>query len=149
MDLHENSEKNLVTASFEFPGATKNDHQIEVHNCKVTILAETKNSTEKDDNGYAVRERRFGKYSRTLQLPQGVKVCHSNSGHLKKPLEIHNKYQNEEIASAMENGVLTITSPAMLHSWHPKKSRLRKLSTLLYSSVLYHLCYSALRINFI
>lgn len=78
MDLHENSEKNLVTASFEFPGATKEDLQIEVHNGKLTVSAETKQSTEHDENGYAVRERRFGKYSRTLQLPQGVKVRYFN-----------------------------------------------------------------------
>ncbi|PPQ70101.1 hypothetical protein CVT25_005605 [Psilocybe cyanescens] len=101
MDLHENSEKNLVTASFEFPGATKEDLQIEVHNGKLTVSAETKQSTEHDENGYAVRERRFGKYSRTLQLPQGVK--------------------DEEITAAMENGILTVTFPKSAPELAPKK----------------------------
>lgn len=72
MDLHENSEKNIITASFDFPGATKEDLQIEVHNEKFTVSAETKQSTENDENGYAVREWQFGKYSRIWQLPQGV-----------------------------------------------------------------------------
>ncbi|KAH9480818.1 Heat shock protein 16 [Psilocybe cubensis] len=101
MDLHENSEKNLVTASFEFPGATKDDIQIEVHNGKLTVSAETKQSTDHDENGYAVRERRFGKYSRTLQLPQGVK--------------------DGEISAAMNNGVLTITFPKSAPELAPKK----------------------------
>ncbi|KIM41266.1 hypothetical protein M413DRAFT_445303 [Hebeloma cylindrosporum] len=91
LDLHEDAEKNLVTASFEFPGVSKEDIQIEVANGKLTVSAETKQSTEHSEDGYAVRERRFGKFSRTLQLPQGVK--------------------DDEINAAMENGVLTITFP--------------------------------------
>lgn len=74
MDLHEDKEKNLVTAQFEFPGVGKEDIQIDLQAGKLTVSAETKQSSENDENGYAVRERRFGKYSRTLQLPQGVKV---------------------------------------------------------------------------
>jgi HSP20 family protein len=73
LDLHENTEKNLVTASFEFPGVSKEDIQIDLANGKLTVSAETKQSTE-HSGGYAVRERRFGKFSRTLQLPQGIKV---------------------------------------------------------------------------
>jgi len=75
MDLHENPETNLVTATFEFPGVAKENIQINVHNGKLTVSAETKESEEHSENGYAVRERRYGKYSRTLHLPQGVKVC--------------------------------------------------------------------------
>jgi len=78
MDLHEDKEKNLVTATFEFPGVTKENISIDVHNGRLTVSAETKQSSEHDENGYAVRERRFGKYSRTLQLPQGVKVTKSH-----------------------------------------------------------------------
>jgi HSP20 family protein len=75
MDLHEDKEKNVVTANFEFPGVAKEDIQIDVQGGKLTVSAETKQSSEHDDNGYAVRERHFGKFSRTLQLPQGVLVC--------------------------------------------------------------------------
>ena len=75
LDLHEDTDKNLVTASFEFPGVPKESIQIDVQDGKLTVSADTKQSVDLNEGGYAVRERRFGKYSRTLQLPQGVKVC--------------------------------------------------------------------------
>lgn len=74
MDLHKDPEKNIVTASFEFPGIEKQDVQIDVHNNRLTITAEMKYSKDTEEGGFAVRERRIGKFSRTLQLPQGVKV---------------------------------------------------------------------------
>lgn len=73
MDLHENG-KNLVTATFELPGLKKKDFNIDVHNGRLIISAETKMSPEHEQSGYAVRERQFGKLSRTLQLPQGINV---------------------------------------------------------------------------
>ena len=63
-----------MTASFEFPGLSKEDIKIDVQHNKLTVSAEAKQSIDHKDSGYAVRERRFGKFSRTLQLPQGVKV---------------------------------------------------------------------------
>jgi len=76
MDLHEDSSKNLVTASFELPGLQKEDINIDVHNNRLSVSGESKMSKDYDEHGWAVCERRFGKFSRTLQLPQGVKVCH-------------------------------------------------------------------------
>ena len=78
MDLHEDAEKNLVTATFEFPGVSKEGISIEVHNGRLTVSAETKESTKKNENGYAIRERAYGKFSRTLQLPRDVKVSLSD-----------------------------------------------------------------------
>ncbi|KAJ3507785.1 hypothetical protein NLJ89_g6108 [Agrocybe chaxingu] len=101
MDLHEDKEKNVVTASFEFPGVSKQDINIDVHNNRLTVSAETKQSTEHEEAGYAVRERRFGKFSRTLQLPQGVK--------------------DEEIKASMDNGVLTVTFPKITSELAPKR----------------------------
>lgn len=40
----------------------------------MTISGESHMSTEKEEGGYAVRERQFGKFSRTLQLPPEIKV---------------------------------------------------------------------------
>ncbi|KAF8896497.1 small heat shock protein [Infundibulicybe gibba] len=101
MDLHENAEHNEVTASFELPGLKKEDVQIDVHNGRLTVSGESKLSTEHEQGGYAVRERRFGKFSRTLQLPQGVK--------------------DDQIKAAMENGVLTVTFPKSTPDMTPKK----------------------------
>ena len=75
MDLHENAEQNTVTATFEFPGLSKNEVQVDVNDGRLAVSAETKKDVEKDEHGYAVRERQYGKFLRTLQLPQGVKVC--------------------------------------------------------------------------
>ena len=77
MDLHEDKEKNLVTATFELPGLKKEDIQLEIQNGRLSVSAENKISKDYEEGGYAVRERRYGKFSRTLQLPQGVKVIDS------------------------------------------------------------------------
>ncbi|KAG5635846.1 hypothetical protein H0H81_009875 [Sphagnurus paluster] len=101
MDLHENAESNLVTATFELPGLKKEDINIDLRDGRLTVSAETKISEEHEKDGYAVRERRFGKMSRTLQLPQGVK--------------------DEEIKASMENGVLKVTFPKTAPELAPKK----------------------------
>ena len=75
MDLHEDKEKNLVTATFELPGINKQDVTIDIHNNHLTVSGETKFESDRDENGFVVRERRFGRFSRTLPVPEGVKVC--------------------------------------------------------------------------
>ena len=74
MDLHEDQEKNLVTATFELPGLTKENVQIDVKDGVLSVSGESAVSSERDEKGYFVRERRFGKFSRALPLPQGIKV---------------------------------------------------------------------------
>ncbi|KAJ6625333.1 HSP20-like chaperone [Mycena sp. CBHHK59/15] len=91
MDLHEDAAANTVTATFELPGVRKEDVQIEAHYGRLCASAESRISDKHAREGYARRERRFGRYARTLQLPQGVK--------------------EEEITAGMENGVLTLTFP--------------------------------------
>ncbi|TFY71703.1 hypothetical protein EVG20_g1305 [Dentipellis fragilis] len=91
MDLHENPDANTLTATFELPGLKKEDVNIDVHNNALTVSGETNVSSERKEDGYAVRERRSGKFSRTLPLPQGTKP--------------------EEIKASMENGVLTVIFP--------------------------------------
>lgn len=72
--MHEDDKTNTVTATFELPGLKKEDVNIDVHNDVLTISGESKVSSERDENGYAVLERRYGKFSRSIPLPQGVKV---------------------------------------------------------------------------
>jgi HSP20 family protein len=74
MNVQENAEGNTVTATFELPGLKKEDVQLEVHNNFLTVSGEIKETSKKEEKGYVVQERRFGKFSRTLQLPQGVRV---------------------------------------------------------------------------
>ncbi|OSD03653.1 HSP20-like chaperone [Trametes coccinea BRFM310] len=101
MDLHEDQEKNLVTATFELPGLTKENVQIDVKDNVLSVSGESTLSSERDEKGYTVRERRFGKFSRSLPLPQGIKP--------------------EEIKASMNNGVLTVTFPRTTPELAPKR----------------------------
>jgi len=101
MDVHEDAEKNIVSAIFELPGLKKEDVSIDVHNNLLTISGESKIADDRDENGYAVRERRFGKFSRSIPLPQGVKA--------------------EEVIASLENGVLTVQFPKSTPEQAPKK----------------------------
>ena len=74
MDIHHDDKANTVTATFDLPGIQKEDVNIDVHNNVLTVSGETKTTTERDEEGYTLRERRYGKFSRALSLPQGAKV---------------------------------------------------------------------------
>ena len=74
MDLHEDADKNLVTATFELPGLSKDKVNIDVHNGNLTISGEVSESTEKNEHGYSVRERKTGRFTRSVRLPEGTKV---------------------------------------------------------------------------
>ena len=59
-------------------GRDRNGHScahVDVGGNHLSVSAESKQSEEFDEKGFAVRERYFGKLSRTLQLAFGVKVC--------------------------------------------------------------------------
>ena len=74
LDIHEDKANNLVTATFELPGLSKEDVNIDIHNNVLTVSGETKTDEEKNEDGYAIRERRYGKFTRSVPIPQGVKV---------------------------------------------------------------------------
>jgi HSP20 family protein len=57
----------------------------------LTISGEKKTERETKDDDYIVRERSFGRFERTLSLPEGVKT--------------------EAAQATFKNGVLTITIP--------------------------------------
>ncbi|KAH9951196.1 small heat shock protein [Amylocystis lapponica] len=101
MDVRENAQTNTVTATFELPGLSKENVQIDVHNGVLSVSGESKTASDRDNNGYVVRERRYGKFSRAIPLPQGIK--------------------HEDIKAAMDNGVLTITFPKTTPEMAPKK----------------------------
>ncbi|KAI0713072.1 HSP20-like chaperone [Cerioporus squamosus] len=101
VDVHEDKEKNLVTATFELPGINKQDVSIDIRDNVLTVSGESKQETEKNENGYLTRERHFGRFSRSLPVPQGIKP--------------------EEVKASMENGVLTVTFPRQTPEQLPKK----------------------------
>ena len=88
MDIHESSEQNLVTATFELPGLTKENVQIDVQPGRLTVSGEQTISNDVDEQGFIHRERRYGRFERSLPIPTGTKVsydllptlCGTNSG---------------------------------------------------------------------
>ena len=78
MDLHEDRERNVVTATLGLPGLAKEDVRLAVRDGVLTVSGESAAPREHDERGYAVRERRFGRFSRSIPLPQGIKVCDSS-----------------------------------------------------------------------
>ncbi|KAH9910291.1 small heat shock protein [Epithele typhae] len=104
MDLHEDKENNLVTATFELPGLTKETVSLDLRDNVLSVSGESTISAERDEKGYAVRERRFGKFSRAIPLPQGIKP--------------------EEIKASMTDGVLTVTFPRTTPEQAPQKVKI-------------------------
>ena len=121
MDIHEDSKQNVVTATFELPGLKKEDVNIDVHNNVLSVSGESKISSEREENGYAVRERRFGKFSRSIPLPQGIKVCQSYLAPLCLNMELTLYVQNDDIKASLDNGVLTVTFPKTTEEQASKK----------------------------
>jgi len=74
---------------------------IEVHHDRLTISGESKVDENREENGYVIRERRAGKFSRSLPLPAGT--------------------EPEKIKANVADGVLTITFPKAAPEQGPKK----------------------------
>ena len=91
--MHEEKERNIVTATLEPPGFKKEDVQIDVHSNILTVSGEdeTKIDETKEHGGHAVHERRFGRFSRSIPVSHGIK--------------------EEEIRASLEDGVLNVILP--------------------------------------
>jgi HSP20 family protein len=62
---------NLVVRA-ELPGVKQEDVDITLHDRVLTISGERKAEQEEERGGYYVRERRYGSFSRSLTLPEGI-----------------------------------------------------------------------------
>lgn len=101
LDLQENVDENAVTARIELPGMKPEDIRVDVQNDRLTVSGETSATTARDEGNYVVRERSYGKFSRTLVLPPGTKP--------------------EDIKANLDSGVLTITFPKAPPDQAPKR----------------------------
>jgi HSP20 family protein len=70
MDLVE-TEDHLVLKA-DLPGVSKEDVDIEVKDNVLTVSGERKAEHEEEADGYYRIERAFGRFSRSLTLPQGI-----------------------------------------------------------------------------
>ena len=89
LDVVEEDDKIIVRATL--PGVEPDDIDVTLENEVLTINAETKTETEERKENYLVRERRAGKFHRTLRLPDTV--------------------DREKVETKYENGIVEITFP--------------------------------------
>ena len=64
----------MVTATMELPGLKSEDIAIEVQGNRLTVSGETKRSENYEKGTCSVQERSYGKFSRSIQIPHGIKV---------------------------------------------------------------------------
>ena len=72
--MHENTDKNLVTATVELPGLSKDNVEIKLRSGVLSISADATQSSEQREQGFTLKERRFGRFVRSFDLADGTKV---------------------------------------------------------------------------
>jgi HSP20 family protein len=87
MDVWETDDE-LVYA-FDLPGIPKDSVSIEFENDVLTVSAERERSTEVAAERLYRYERRYGSFSRTIGLPQGVSEDQISARSLDGVLEVH------------------------------------------------------------
>jgi HSP20 family protein len=70
LDVSETGEE--VTVRAEIPGADPKDLEISVEGNRLVISGEKKETTEKKEQSIYHRETYYGRFSRQIELPQGV-----------------------------------------------------------------------------
>ena len=89
VDIEEND--NGISVKAEIPGMNEKDIRVTIEKNMLTISGEKKEEREEKKNRRVVSERRYGTFSRSFQLPAGIK--------------------RDEIKADFKNGILTISMP--------------------------------------
>jgi HSP20 family protein len=89
LDVIESNEEFVVKASL--PGIDPDDLEINYSENTLTIRGETKMEQEVEESRYHLRERRYGRFSRSISLPS--------------------KIDSDEIKADYRNGILTLHLP--------------------------------------
>ena len=89
LDVYEEGVNLVVKASVL--AVKPEDMKVDLQNDVLTISGEVNKDEERSDHDYYVRERRYGSFSRSLELPRAVNA--------------------DKADAVFENGVLTITLP--------------------------------------
>jgi len=64
--------ENELVYAFDLPGIPEDRISVELQDDTLTVTGERELSNERSENGYHRFERRYGSFSRTLGVPQGV-----------------------------------------------------------------------------
>ncbi|HZO55525.1 MAG TPA: Hsp20/alpha crystallin family protein [Bryobacteraceae bacterium] len=89
VEIKQKDGKLMVTA--ELPGVKKEDIKVNVTDDVLTLEGERKQESEEKREGYYHSERSYGKFMRSVPLPEGAKI--------------------EQAAAQFNNGMLEITVP--------------------------------------
>ena len=84
-------EKDTLLVKADLPGLTKEDLAVSIQDNVLTIKGERKYDTEKKETNYYRRERSYGQFIRTVELPVSVDA--------------------NKIAATFKDGVLHVTLP--------------------------------------
>ncbi len=103
LDVVEDDDKYTVKASL--PGVDPDDIEVTLTDNVLTIKGEMKQDEEIEEKNYHLRERRFGRFTRSIALPATV--------------------QADKVEAINENGVLTLYLPKT-EEVKPKKIAIRK-----------------------
>ncbi len=105
LDVVESDDEYLIKASL--PGINPDDLEITFSDNLLTIMGEVQEEEELDEAHYHLRERRYGKFTRSIKLPSGIDA--------------------EKIVANYENGVLKLHLPKV-EEVKPKKISIKTSS---------------------
>jgi HSP20 family protein len=89
LDMYQTEGEVVIKASL--PGFKPEEVEISITGDTLAIKAESKEETEKKEGEYFLKERRYGSFARSINIPVDVK--------------------SEKAEASFENGVLTLTLP--------------------------------------
>jgi HSP20 family protein len=82
---------NAIEVKAELPGVNEEDIELSISDGALVIRGEKREERTKEDQGYVLRERAFGRVERAVPLPEGV--------------------DPDGAQASFRNGVLTVTIP--------------------------------------
>lgn len=103
VEVYEADDELKVVA--ELPGVEEKDVSVELAGNVLTIKGEKRAEEERKDEGYHLAERRYGSFSRSLQLPYEVEA--------------------DKVQASFKDGVLTVTMPKPAEQ-QPKRIEVKK-----------------------
>jgi HSP20 family protein len=96
-----------VVYAFDLPGIPEDKISVELEDGALTISAERVREHEVDDGNYFRFERRFGNFSRTIGLPQGVDEDAVSAEYEQGVLEVHIRKPEQPTPRKIEIGIGT------------------------------------------
>jgi len=87
LDVVESDDDYLVLASL--PGINPDDLEITFSDNRLTLKGEVEQEEQYDEAHYHLRERRYGKFSRSIKLPSGIEADKIEANYQDGVLKLH------------------------------------------------------------